>query len=276
VTAAVVDFVPTRRAGAIVRASRARATLEVRQFFRERDAVVFTFAFPIMFLLLLSTIFHGADAGVSTRRVYLPGMVAAGIASTSFLTLGIGIAGERDDGTLRRLLGTPMPKVAYFLGKVALVVVVGTIETGILVVVGRVLFGVPLPAGAGRWLTLGWVGGLGLVACSLLGVAISSLPRTARSAVAVINLPFVVLEFISGVFVPFNQLPHGVQVAASIFPLKWMAEGLRSAFLPNRFAHVEMGHAWQHGTTAAVLLTWCLVGLLVCLTTFRWRGRGPR
>jgi ABC-2 type transport system permease protein len=87
-------------------------------------------------------------------------------------------------------------------------------------------------------------------------------------------LPFVALEFISGVFVPFNQLPHGLQVVASIFPLKWMAQGLRSAFLPERFQRVEMTHSWQHGTTAIVLLAWCALGLILCLVTFRWKGRG--
>jgi ABC-2 type transport system permease protein len=256
------------------RVSAVRAGLEIREFFRERDAVVFTFLFPIMFLLLLSSIFHGTVDGVGARQLYVPGMIAAGVASTSFLTLGIGIAGERDDGTLRRLVGTPMPKVAYFFGKVAMVSVVGTIETLILMVVGRVVFGVQLPAGPGRWITLVWVCGLGLMASSLLGLAVSSLPRSARSATAVINLPFVALEFISGVFVPFNQLPHGLQVVASIFPLKWMAQGLRSAFLPERFQRVEMTHSWQHGTTAIVLLAWCALGLILCLVTFRWKGRG--
>jgi ABC-2 type transport system permease protein len=258
---------------ALWRVSAVRAGLEIREFFRERDSVVFTFLFPIMFLLLLSSIFHGTVAGVGARQLYVPGMIAAGVASTSFLSLGIGIAGERDDGTLKRLSGTPMPKAAYFVGKVAMVGLVGTIETVVLVAVGRAVFGVQLPVDLGRWVTLVWVCALGLVASSLLGVAVSSLPRTARSATAVINLPFVALEFISGVFVPFNQLPPALQEVASLFPLKWMAQGLRSAFLPDRFQRVEMGHTWQHGTTAAVLLGWCGVGLVLCLVTFRWKGR---
>jgi ABC-2 type transport system permease protein len=276
-TATTVDQVVAprdRAAPSLWRVSRARGALEIRQFFRERDAVVFTFCFPIMFLLLFSAIFHNSVVtGISERRLYLPAMIAAGVASTSFLSLGIGIAGERDDGTLKRLLGTPMPKAAYFFGKVAMVSVVGFIETAILVAVGLIVFGVPLPSDPSRWITLVWVCALGLVACSLLGVAVSSLPRSGRSATAVINLPFVMLEFVSGVFVPFSQLPHPVQELASFFPLKWMAEGLRSAFLPSRLAQAEMGHAWQHGTTALVLLAWCGGGLVLCLVTFRWRGR---
>jgi ABC-2 type transport system permease protein len=120
------------------RVSLARGSLEVRQFFRERDGVVFTFLFPIMFLFLLASIFGGTDGrtGVSDKQIYVPGMIAAGIMSTSFLTLGVGIAAERDDGTLRRLVATPMPRAAYFLGKVAMVIVVGAAETAVLLAVG--------------------------------------------------------------------------------------------------------------------------------------------
>ncbi len=112
-----------------------------------------------------------------------------------------------------------------------------------------------------------------MVTCSLLGIAIASLPRSARSATAVINLPFIALEFASGVFVPFNELPHGLQQVAALFPLKWMAQGLRSVFLPSAFQQVEVGHSWEHGMTALVLVAWCAIGLVLCLATFRWKGR---
>ncbi|MHB1929103.1 MAG: ABC transporter permease [Acidimicrobiales bacterium] len=274
-TESAVDPRRHRPRPSLLRIGAARGSLEVRQFFREREGVVFSFLFPVMFLLLFASIFTGtvAHTGVSVKQLYVPGMIAAGIMSTSFLSLGVGIAGERDDGTLRRLIATPMPRMAYFVGKVLMVAVVGVAETAVLLLIGATVFGVHLPASAGRWLTFAWVGILGLVASALLGMAMSSVPRSARSAAAVINLPFVLLEFISGVFIPFNQLPPDIQDIASVFPLKWMAEGLRSAFLPDSFQAVEMGHSWEHGTTALVLAAWCLIGLVVCLTTFRWKGR---
>lgn len=252
-----------------------RAGLEVRQFFRERDAVVFVLALPVVLLVLLGSIIQGtvANTGVPVHQVLVPGMIAAGIASTSFLTLGIDVAREREDGTLKRLAGTPTPKVAYFLGKAAMVSVVGAVETVVLVAVGVAVFGVHLPSGLGHWLTFVWVIFLGMFACSLLGIAIASLPRSARSAPAVVNLPFIALEFASGVFVSFNQIPHPLQQVAAIFPLKWMAQGLRSVFLPNSFRQVEMAHSWELGMTALVLVAWCVIGLLACLMVFRWQGR---
>ena len=108
-----------------------RGALEIRQFFRLREQVVFTFAFPVVFLFLFASIFSDdlRDAGITASQLYVPAMMAAGIMSTSFQSLGISIAIERDEKVLRRLRGTPMPPAAYFLGKIWLVLVTGLLET---------------------------------------------------------------------------------------------------------------------------------------------------
>ena len=90
-------------------------------------------------------------------------------------------------------------------------------------------------------------------ALALLGIAMSSLPRSARSAAPVANLPLLVLEFISGVFVPFTSLSHGLYNFAGLFPLKWIAEGYRSALLPSYFQVVEPSHVWDRGEMALVM-----------------------
>ena len=108
-----------------------------------------------------------------------------------------------------------------------------------------------------------------------MSIAASGLSRSARSAPGVLNLLFLVLEFMSGVFiVPVNQLPPWMIDIASVLPLKWIAQGMRSVFLPDGMMSMEAGGTWAHGTTAVVLGAWCLVGLALCLTTFRWTNRG--
>jgi ABC-2 type transport system permease protein len=111
--------------------------------------------------------------------------------------------------------------VSYFAGKVALVLVSSVGQAVALFGVGAVLFGLRLPTDPGRWLTFGWVFGLGIVACSLLGLAYSSL-ITGPSAGVAVFVPFTVLQFTSGVYVPFTQLPRWVQQVAAVFPLKWL------------------------------------------------------
>jgi ABC-2 type transport system permease protein len=256
------------------RTGLAMGRLEVVAFFRERQAVVFIFALPVVLLVLLGSIF-GSQAtahGISVGQVFTAGMIAGGIGATSFQNLGLSIAAERERGSLKRLRGTPMPPAAYFLGKIILVFVCTVAEVLVLLAVGIAFYHLHLPTSAAKWWTLAWVYTLGTIACSLLGIAISSLPRSATNATAVITLPFLVLQFISGVFVPYSDVPPWLQHIASLFPLKWMSQGLRSVFLPARAVALEPAHAWQHGQTALVLLAWIAGGLVLCLTTFRWRS----
>ncbi len=269
---------PRSRAGIFVVASLSRGQVEVLQFFRNRDSVVFTLALPVVLLALLASIFSGSvdGTGVTYSQVYTAALLAGGLASTSFLNLGIAISNERENGTLKRLAGTPMPRSAYFLGKVIVVLVASVLEVILLIAVGHFAYNVALPGSIGRWWTFVWVTLLGGTAMTLLGVAASSLPRSARSAAAVLNLPFLVLEFISGIFVPFTSLSHGLYSFAGLFPLRWLAEGYRSALLPSYFQKVEPGHVWNHEQIALVLAIWCVIGLVASVKTFRWTGRGER
>ncbi len=263
----------------VARLAAARTVVELRAFFRERDAVVFVFAYPVLMLAIFATVF-GSDeelvpgSGVHFPQYFLPGMVATGVLLSSFQNLAVSIAAERDDGTLKRLRATPLPSSAYFLGKTGQVLVSSAAQTALLLAVAALVFDVPLPTDAGRWWTFAWVFVLGTASGSVLGVAYSSLPRSGRSASAVVTPVVLVLQFVSGVFFRFDQLPGWMQQVASVFPLKWMAQGMRSVFLPDEAAvALEPSGTWQHGATAAVLAAWLVVGLVVGVRTFRWRRR---
>ncbi|WP_305782500.1 ABC transporter permease [Symbioplanes lichenis] len=259
-----------------VRLGLRRGGIEILQFVRDRTALVFTFFFPALLLLLFGSIFGGDDGdGVGAARVFTASMIAYGLVSTSFVTMGAGLAMDREDGTLKRLRGTPVTAPAYFLGKLLLVAVLSAAEVLVLLACGVLVFGMPLPADAGSWLTFGWLFVLSVVACGLLGIAASALVRHARTAGAILNVPVVALQFLSGVFInPIDQLPGWMITLASVFPVKWMAQGFRSVFLPDTAAGSEAAGSWELGRTALVLGAWCVLGLLLCLVTFRWSDRG--
>jgi ABC-2 type transport system permease protein len=256
------------------RSGVARVSSELKVFFRDKQSVVFVFSLPAVLLVMLGSIFRGQAAGhgLSVGTLFAAGLIGGGIAATSFQYLGIGIATERDQGMLKRLYGTPMNRWAYFIGKTGLVLVCTVAETALLIAVGMLIDNLRLPASPERWWTFAWVFVLGTVCFSLLGIAISSVPRSARSASAVIMLPFTVLQFISGVYVPATLVPPWLRVVASFFPLKWICQGLRSVFLPQRAVVLEPAGSWEHGRIALVLLAWIAAGLVLCLTTFRWRS----
>lgn len=253
---------------------RARAVAEIKAFLRQKESVVFTLAFPVLMLILFGLIFgnNKAEGGIDFATYFVPGMIGAGILASSFQTLAIQIPIERDEGLLKRLRGTPMPKAAYFIGKVAMVLFVMVLEIILLAVVGMLLFGLKLPVDGTHWLVLIALVLLGTTTLTLLGIAFSSLPRTGSSAPALVTPIALVLQFISGVYFPFYQLPSWLQEVAAIFPLKWLTQGLRYVFLPDAAKANEPAGVWELGKVFGMLGIWAVIGMALCLLTFRWRG----
>jgi ABC-2 type transport system permease protein len=254
---------------------RVRADVELKTFMREREAVVFTFAFPILLLVIFGAVFgrQDVDGGVTFAQVFVAGMIAAGLFASSFQNLAIAIPIERDSGALKRLAGTPMPRSAYFVGKIALVAVVAFVQQVLLLAIGTAFYGLDLPSEASRWITYLWVSVLGISACTMLGIAATSFVKNGRTAPAVISPIAIVLQFISGVYFVFASLPAWMQTIASFFPLKWMTQGMRSVFLPDRYQAQEPAGSWEHARIALVLGIWLVLGLLVAVRTFRWRNK---
>lgn len=252
-----------------------RIGYEVRSYFRQGDSVFFTFLFPLVMLTIFSVAFSEQNFGtdedpLSSAAFYLPGMLAAGLLLSGLQNLAIDIATEKSDGTLKRFGGTPLPVMSYFIGKIGGVFVTGVLQAAILLLVARFAFGVELPTDGGRWLTFAWVFVLGITTSAILGIALSGLPRSGKSATAVIIPIVLVLQFISGVYLAFSQLPEWLQNFANAFPLKWIAQGMRAVFLPEIFEAVEPGESWNLIGIVIALGAWLVVGLIFCRITFRW------
>jgi len=253
---------------------RTRSSVELKEFFRQRESVVFTLMFPVILLVVFGAVLdYDIGGGVTFTQYFMAGIIAAGILGASLQNMAISIATERSDGTLKSLAGTPMPKSAYFVGKIVQVFAVTVLIIAILLAIGVLAYGVVLPSGS-DWFTFAWVTVLGSASCTLLGIAVSSLAKNGRSASAMVTPIAIVLQFISGVFFQFSQVPVWMQTIASFFPLKWMAQGLRSVFLPDFLAAQEPAGSWELGRVALVLGAWCVAGLLLCVATFRWQDRG--
>ena len=253
-----------------------RAKYEFIAYFREFDALFFTFLFPIIMLGIFSAAFSGMGdigahgASVNFATYYLPAMAAAGILLSGVQNLAVRIAEEKGDGTLKRLGGTPLAPLSYFAGKLLTSVSTGAIQLALLLLFSHFAFGVQLPTDPAKYLQLTWIFLLGILTCGLLGIALSAVPRSGRSATAVVIPLVLFLQFISGVYLPFSQLPSWMQTVASLFPLKWLAQGMRSVFLPDDLKTLEVGGEWNLGLIALVLLGWLVVGLVVSRLTFRW------
>ena len=127
-----------------------------------------------------------------------------------------------------------------------------------------------LPTDGESWFTFAWVFLLGVTTCSILGIGLSTLPRSGKSASAVIIPIVLILQFISGVYISFTSLPEWLQNVASLFPLKWLAQGMRSVFLPDSFAALEQDGTWNLPGVAIATGIWLVAGLILARVTFRW------
>lgn len=253
-----------------------RIRYEVRAYFRLGDTVFFTFLFPVVMLTIFSVSFSEASFGrtadgedITASWFYLPAMLAAGVLLSGIQNLAVDIAMEKSDGTLKRLAGSPLPVVSYFIGKIGQAFVTGALQALLLLGLGFTVFGVPLPP-ADRWGVFLGVFVFGVITSAVLGIALSSVPRSGKSATAVVIPITLVLQFISGVYLRFSDLPEWLQSIANVFPLAWMARGMRSVFLPDELEMLETGESWNLPGVAIALGIWLVVGIVLSRVTFRW------
>ena len=148
----------------ILRIGWLRGGIEIKQFVRQRESVVFTLLFPVMLLFIFGSVFKDKIApGVTFSQYFVAGMIASGLVNTGFQQLAITIPMERDFGTLKRLRGTPMSPISYFIGKVIVVTVSMLVQVALLLAFGTLLFGLNLPASAALWLRFIWLVVLGSI-----------------------------------------------------------------------------------------------------------------
>jgi len=248
-----------------------RGGLEMRQFARQRESVVFTLLFPVILLAIFGSVFKDTIApGVTFSQYFVAGMIASGLVNTGFQSLAITIPMERDVGGLKRLRGTPMPASSYFIGKAILIAVSMIIQIALLFGFGLLFFGVEMPTELNKWLTFTWLVLLGSACSTALGIAFSIVPKSGRGASAVVSPIVIILQFFSGVFFVFTQLPTWMQQLAAIFPLKWLTQGMRSVFLPDSFAAQEVAKSWETERTFLILVLWLVIGVFFSVRKFKW------
>ena len=235
---------------------------------RNPRALVFTVALPIVMLLLFASIFSkGGDAQTSfqggqidTDAYFTAGIMAYAISMACFSSLAISLTTERETGQLKRLRGTPVPAWTFIAARICRSIVLVVIMVVALLVIARLAFDVRLSSAGVAEVAVFAV--LGTAAMCALGVALTSITTTPDSASTIAPFGTVLLAFISGVFIPTDQLPDSLVQIGKLFPLAHLASGLQAAF--------DTGPVHLSGENVAVIAVWGAAGLIVAARTFRW------
>jgi ABC-2 type transport system permease protein len=234
--------------------------LERRMFWRNPSAAFFNFLLPLLFLALFGAIFGGDQ---ETLNVIVPGIAGMAIMSTTFSALAMNMTFLREQGVLKRMRGTPLPSGAYLTGIAANAVTNAAIQIALVVVAGRVFFGIGWPK---DWLELVVFVVAGVVCLAALGVAWSHVIPNFDAAPAYVNIVFLPTIFISGVFYDVDNTPAFLRDIAQALPLTHLIDGLSAAMVTGRGLTDNL-------SALAVIGVWAAIGAVLAVRGFSWESR---
>src|SRR5262245_11680763 len=237
-------------------------------FWRNRAAVFFTAMLPLIFLFILASVFADNEIeglGVKGATYYVPAIITLAVISATTVKLATNLPAEREAGQLKRVRGTPLPPTAFVAGRVGNSLVISVIMVALVAVIGALVYGVPIPTNTMPALLVTLA--VGAFSFSCLGFALAAAIPSEEAAPAVTNATVLPLYFLSGVFIPQDELPNGVLDFADLFPVRHFFEALFTAWDPN-----TTGAGFEWGDLA-VVAAWGIFGLIVAIRFFRWEPR---
>jgi ABC-2 type transport system permease protein len=236
-----------------------------KSFWRNPASAFFTFAFPLMFLVIFTAIFGGTIdtrfGTIKTSNYYIPAIGTFSIITATYTNLAISATFLRDGGILKRIRGTPLPASAYMVARILHAILVSFLLVLIVIVFGVLFYDATVPAD--RLLPFIVTIVVGAAAFSALGLAVTAIVPNADAAPAVVNASILPLLFLSGVFI---ALPPGnpwfVQLA-KLFPVYHFANAMLSSYF------TPTGNGWQ-GIDLLVMGIWGVAGAVLAVRYFRW------
>lgn len=243
---------------------------ENKAFWRNPPAAFFTFAFPLIFLVIFNLVFgdndyEGFGRAVSASTFYTPAIIALSVVTACFTNISITIATSRDQGVLKRVRGAPLPPWAFLFGRIAHAVIIAFILSAIVALFGRFFYDVEIPYDT-MPAVLATIAVAAAAFCAL-ALATTAIIPNAEAAPAVVNAIILPLLFISDVFLPLDEAPAWLGTVGDVFPIKHFSGAMLEAW--NPFA---TGSAFN-GTDLAVIGAWGVGGLLLAVRFFSWEPR---
>jgi ABC-2 type transport system permease protein len=242
-----------------------------KAFWRNPAAAFFTFVFPLMFLVIFTTLFGSGTVTINGQEIdqstyYVAGMAVFAMITACYTNLAISVSFQRDAGILKRTRGTPLPGRSYLGARVIHVVLMAMILVAICALFGWAFYGAVLPSGMDLFRTVAVVV-VGSASFAALGLAITPAIPNAEAAPAVVNATILPLLFISGIFFPITDTaPQWIDTVSQFFPVRHLVDAFLGAFYgPPTFAF-----SW---VDVLIIGAWGVLGLALAIRFFSWEPR---
>jgi ABC-2 type transport system permease protein len=241
-----------------------------KAFWRNPGAAFFTFAFPLMFLVIFASLLgsgtvieHGVEFKQSTY--YVAGMAAFSVITACYTNIAMAVTFTRDEGILKRIRGTPLPGRSYLIARVLHATGIALLLVLICALFGRVFYDADLPTGTNLVRTIAVVL-VGAGSFSALGLAMTGFIPNADAAPAVVNATILPLLFISGIFIPLDDnTSQWINTLGRIFPVRHFADAFLGGYYGRPF-----DFSWVDVSVVAI---WGVAGLVVATRFFSWEPR---
>ncbi len=195
----------------------------------------------------------------STLDFLLPGILAMTIMQLGLFT-AIPLINMREKGILKRLRATPLPRSAFVGSQVTTRLVIGVLQTVLLVGLGAALYKFHV---ACSWFALLGLVVLGILTFVALGAVLASFAKSQESGAPLVQFVQLPMLFLSGIFFPADFLPHSIKPIMNILPSTYLADALRHLML-------AIPSAYTFGTDLAAMGVWLVGSLLIAARFFRW------
>lgn len=186
--------------------------MEARLVLREPLNVFFAFVFPSLLLTVLALVPALREpspefGGVRFIDYFAPSLLVLIVAMVALQVVPAVLAGYREQGVLRRLSVTPVSPATVLIAQLLVNLALAVVSSAVLVVLGRIAFGIPLPRHLLGFLAAFLVGVAALLA---IGTLLAAIAPTTRAATALGMIGFVVVLFLGGVYLPRVLLPDAI------------------------------------------------------------------
>ena len=239
-----------------------------KAFWRNPASAFFTFAFPLMFLVIFTALLGHYTVRIGARTIdtstyYVASMATFAAITACFNNIAIGLSFQREDGVLKRTNGTPLPAAAFIGARILHAVFISVLLVVLTAAFGHAFYHASIPAGLSL-LRFAIAILVGSAAFCALGMALTAVVPNADAAGPIVNAVILPVEFLSGIFIAFgNNTPDWILWVARVFPVRHFAVSMQAGFLGTAFS-------W---TDVLVVAAWGVAGLLLAIRFFSWEPR---